>query len=220
MAEAPKSFALSPELHAYLVAHGTPPDPVLRDLIAETQALGGISLMQIAPEQGAFLTLIARLVGARRVVEVGTFTGYSALCLARGLAKGGQLLCCDISEEWTAIARRYWERAGVADRIELRLAPAADTLKSLPPDPVIDLAFIDADKGGYPLYYEELLARMRPGGLILVDNVLWMGKVADPGDAEEQTEMIRRFNEKVAEDERVDRVMLPIADGLTFARKR
>jgi caffeoyl-CoA O-methyltransferase len=220
MADAPKSFALSPELHAYLVAHGTPPDAVLRDLIQETKALGGISLMQIAPEQGAFLTLIARLIGAKRVVEVGTFTGYSALCLARGLGQGGQLLCCDISEEWTGIARRYWERAGVADRIELRIGPAAETLRGLPPDPVIDLAFIDADKGGYPVYYEELLARLRPGGLILVDNVLWMGKVADPTDAEEQTELIRRFNEKVAEDERVDRVMLPIADGLTFARKR
>ena len=220
MADAPKSFALSPELHAYLVAHGTPPDAVLRDLIAETKALGGISLMQIAPEQGAFLTLIARLLGAKRVVEVGTFTGYSALCLARGLGRGGQLLCCDISEDWTAIAKRYWQRAGVADRIELRIGPAADTLRSLPSDPVIDLAFIDADKGGYPVYYEELLARLRPGGLILVDNVLWMGKVADPADAEEQTELIRRFNEKVAEDERVDRVMLPIADGLTFARKR
>jgi caffeoyl-CoA O-methyltransferase len=220
MPDAPKSFALSPALHAYLVAHGTPPDAVLRDLIEETKALGGISLMQIAPEQGAFLTLIARLIGAKRVVEVGTFTGYSALCLARGLPKGGQLLCCDISEEWTAIARRYWERAGVADRVELRIGPAADTLRALPKDPVIDLAFIDADKGGYPVYYEELLARLRPGGLILVDNVLWMGKVADPTDAEEQTELIRRFNEKVAEDERVDRVMLPIADGLTFARKR
>ena len=220
MSDAPKSFALSPEVHAYLVAHGTPPDAVLRDLIAETKALGGVSLMQIAPEQGAFLTLITRLLGARRVVEVGTFTGYSALCIARGLPPEGQLICCDISEEWTGIAKRYWERAGVADRIELRIAPAADTLRGLPTDPILDLAFIDADKGGYSVYYEELLARLRPGGLILVDNVLWMGKVADPSDAGEQTELIRRFNEQIAEDERVDRVMLPIADGLTFARKR
>jgi caffeoyl-CoA O-methyltransferase len=220
MADEPKSFALSPEVHAYLVAHGTPPDAVLRDLIEETKQLGGISVMQIAPEQGAFLTLITRLLGAKRVVEVGTFTGYSALCIARGLPKGGHLLCCDVSEEWTAIAERYWERAGLADRIELRIAPAAETLRGLAKDPVIDLAFIDADKGGYPVYYEELLARLRPGGLILVDNVLWSGKVADPRDADEQTELIRRFNEMVAEDERVDRVMLPIADGLTFARKR
>ena len=220
MSDVPKSFALSPEVHAYLVAHGTPPDAVLRDLIEETKALGGVSRMQIAPEQGAFLTLMTRLLGARRVVEVGTFTGYSALCIARGLPPEGQLICCDISEEWTRIAKRYWERAGVADRIDLRIAPAADPLRGLPTDPILDLAFIDADKGGYPVYYEELLARLRPGGLILVDNVLWMGKVADPSDAGEQTELIRRFNEQIAEDERVDRVMLPIADGLTFARKR
>lgn len=220
MSDAPKSFALSPEIHAYLVAHGTPPDALQRELIAETKALGGISLMQIAPEQGAFLTLITRLLGARRAIEVGTFTGYSSLCIARGLPRDGQLLCCDVSEEWTSIAKRFWERAGVADRIELRIGPAARTLRSLPKDPVLDLAFIDADKGGYADYYEEILERLRPGGLILVDNVLWMGKVVDPTDADEATEHIRRFNEQVAEDERVDRVMLPIADGLTLARKR
>jgi caffeoyl-CoA O-methyltransferase len=220
MSDAPKSFALSPEIHAYLVAHGTPPDALQRELIAETKALGGISLMQIAPEQGAFLTLITRLLGARRAIEVGTFTGYSSLCIARGLPRDGQLLCCDVSEEWTSIAKRFWERAGVADRIELRIGPAARTLRSLPKDPVLDLAFIDADKGGYAVYYEEILERLRPGGLILVDNVLWMGKVVDPTDADEATEHIRRFNEQVAEDERVDRVMLPIADGLTLARKR
>lgn len=220
MSDAPKSFALSPEIHAYLVAHGTPPDALQRELIAETKALGGISLMQIAPEQGAFLTLITRLLGARRAVEVGTFTGYSSLCIARGLPRDGQLLCCDVSEEWTSVAKRFWERAGVADRIELRIGPAARTLRSLPKDPVLDLAFIDADKGGYAIYYEEILERLRPGGLILVDNVLWMGKVVDPNDADEATEHIRRFNEQVAEDERVDRVMLPIADGLTLARKR
>jgi caffeoyl-CoA O-methyltransferase len=220
MSDAPKSFALSPEIHAYLVAHGTPPDALQRELIAETKALGGISLMQIAPEQGAFLTLITRLLGARRAIEVGTFTGYSSLCIARGLPRDGQLLCCDVSEEWTSIAKRFWERAGVADRIELRIGPAARTLRSLPKDPVLDLAFIDADKGGYADYYEEILERLRPGGLILVDNVLWMGRVVDATDADEQTEHIRRFNEQVAEDERVDRVMLPIADGLTLARKR
>ena len=220
MADAPKSLSLSPEMHAYLVAHGTPPDAVQRDLIEETKALGPISIMQIAPEQGAFLTLIARLMGARRAIEVGTFTGYSALCIARGLGADGELLCCDVSEEWTAIAKRHWQRAGVADRIELRIAPAAETLRALPKEPAYDLAFIDADKAGYPVYYEEILERLRRGGLVLVDNVLWSGRVADPNDAEEQTELIRRFNEKLAEDERVDRVMLPIADGLTLARKR
>ena len=136
--------------------------------------------MQVAPEQGAFLTLLTRLVGARRAIEVGTFTGYSSLCIARGLPAGGELLCCDVSEEWTAVARRFWEKAGVADKIELRIAPAAETLRALPAREDWDLAFIDADKPGYPVYYEEILRRLRPGGLILADNVLWMGRVADP----------------------------------------
>jgi len=211
---------LTPELHAYLVAHGTPPDEVQRDLIAETDALGGIASMQIAPEQGAFMTLLARMLNARFAVEVGTFTGYSSLCIARGLAEAGRLLCCDVSEKWTSVARRYWERAGVADRIELRLAPALDTLCGLPREPTVDLAFIDADKGGYIAYWEELVPRMRPGGVLLVDNVLWSGKVADPDYDDEDTRYIRDFNDHVAADERVETVMLPIADGLTFARKR
>lgn len=220
MADQPKSFALSPALHEYIVSHGTPPDALQRELIEETKQLGGISLMQVAPEQGAFLTLLTRLMGARRAVEVGTFTGYSALCIARGLPADGHLLCCDTSEEWTAIGKRYWEKDGVADRIELVIAPAAETLRALPKEESIDLAFIDADKPGYPLYYEELLARLRPGGIILADNVLWMGRVVDPEVDDEQTEAIRSFNDLLADDVRVDRVMLPIADGLTFARKR
>jgi len=220
MADVPKSFHLSSEVHAYLVAHGSPPDALQRELIEETRRLGGISVMQIAPEQGALMTLLTRAVGARRAVEVGTFTGYSALCIARGLPEDGRLLCCDVSEEWTAIARRYWERAGVAHKIELRIGPAADTLRSLPETEAIDLAFIDADKGGYPVYYEELLRRLRPGGLILVDNVLWMGRVADPNADDEATGQIRAFNDLVAADARVEAVMLPVADGLTIARKR
>jgi caffeoyl-CoA O-methyltransferase len=220
VAEPPKSFSLSPEVHEYLVAHGTPPDAVARELIDETKTLGGISLMQVAPEQGAFLTVLTRLIGARRAVEIGTFTGYSSLCIARGLPEDGQLLCCDVSEEWTSVARRYWEKAGVADRIELVIAPAADTLRALPQEQSIDLAFIDADKSGYPVYYEEILARLRPGGVILVDNVLWLGRVADPDADDDQTRAIRSFNDQVAADDRVDRVMLPIADGLTLARKR
>jgi caffeoyl-CoA O-methyltransferase len=216
----PKSFHLSPAVHAYLLEHGSPPDAIQQELIEETRKLGGISLMQIAPEQGAFMTLLARAIGARRAVEVGTFTGYSALCIARGLPPDGRLLCCDVSEEWTAIGRRFWEKAGVADRIELRLGPAADTLAALPREPSFDLAFIDADKGGYPVYYEELLARLRPGGLVLVDNVLWFGRVADPEAADEQTALIRAFNDKVAADERVEAVMLAVGDGLTIARKR
>jgi caffeoyl-CoA O-methyltransferase len=215
----PKSFHLGPEIHDYLVAHGTPADPVLRDLAEETARLGSIAMMQIAPEQGAFMTLLARAIGARRVVEVGTFTGYSALCIARGLPEEGRLLACDVSEEWTKIATRYWERAGVAGRIELRLGPAIETLRSLPMEPRFDMGFIDADKPSYPAYYEEILARLRPGGLILVDNVLWFGRVVDPAADDPQTLAIRAFNDQVAADPRVDCVMLPVSDGLTLLRK-
>jgi caffeoyl-CoA O-methyltransferase len=217
---APKSFHLTPEIHAYLVAHGTPPDPVLRDLAEETTRLGPIAMMQIAPEQGAFMMLLARAIGAKRAVEVGTFTGYSALCIARGLPEEGQLLACDVSEEWTAIARRYWERAGVTKKIELRLGPAGSTLRALPLEPRFDLGFIDADKPSYPSYYEEILLRLRPGGLILVDNVLWFGRVADPAADDDQTRAIRAFNDAVAADPRVDCVMLAVSDGLTILRKR
>lgn len=220
MSQAPKSFHLSPAVHEYLVRHGSPPDAVQQELIEETRRLGGVSLMQIAPEQGAFLTLLTRAIGARRAVEVGTFTGYSALCIARGLPADGRLLCCDVSEEWTGIARRFWEKAGVADRIELRIGPAAETLAALPREPTFDLAFIDADKGGYRVYYEEILARLRPGGLILVDNVLWFGNVANPEAKDDATEHIRAFNAMAAADVRVEVVMLPVGDGLTIARKR
>jgi caffeoyl-CoA O-methyltransferase len=216
----PKSFFLSPEVHAYLVAHGTPPDPILAELAEETRKVGPLAMMQVAPEQGAFLTFLTRLIGARRAIEVGTFTGYSSLCIARGLPAGGELLCCDVSEEWTDVARRYWEKAGVADKIELRIAPAADTLRALPERADWDLAFIDADKPGYPVYYEEILRRLRPGGLILADNVLWMGRVADPSAQDPATAAIRAFNQLVARDERVDRVMIPLSDGLTLVRKR
>ncbi len=218
MPSEPKSFHLSSEIHAYLVEHGTPPDEIQRGLIEETQKLGGISMMQVAPEQGAFMTLLARASGARRAIEIGTFTGYSALCLARGLAEDGRLLCCDVSEEWTTIARRYWEKAGVAEKIELRIGPALETLRSLPEDRQFDLAFIDADKPGYLAYYEELLKRVRRGGLILVDNVLWMGRVLDPDARDEQTLAIRAFNDHIRSDDRVEAVMLPISDGLTLIR--
>lgn len=220
MSEKPKSLGVSFELHAYLVEHGTPPDSVQRELIEETKRLGGISIMQVAPEQGAFLSFFTRAIGARRALEVGTFTGYSSLCIARGLADGGRLVTCDTSEEWTSVARRYWEKAGVADRIELRLGPGAATLRALPQEPVYDLGFIDADKGGYPVYYEEILKRLRPNGVILVDNVLWSGRVADPEAQDEMTVAIRKFNDLVATDPRVECVMLPISDGLTLARKR
>jgi caffeoyl-CoA O-methyltransferase len=220
MADHPKSFFLTPELHRYLVDHGTPPDSLQEELIEETAKLGGIAMMQIAPEQGAFMTMLTRVIGARRAIEVGTFTGYSALCIARGLQAGGRLLCCDVSEEWTSIGRRFWEQDGVADRIELRLGPALDTLQTLPAEPAFDLAFIDADKQNYPNYYEEVLTRLRPNGVILVDNVLWGGRVIDPETDDADTKAIRAFNDRVASDDRVDTVMLPLGDGLTLARKR
>jgi caffeoyl-CoA O-methyltransferase len=218
--EGPKSFFLTKPVHDYLVAHAPPLDDVQRDLIAETEALGGISVMQIAPEQGAFMTLLTRLLGARNAIEVGTFTGYSALSIARGLPEDGTLLCCDVSEEWTAIARKYWERAGLDAKIELRIAPALDTLHSLPAVERFDLAFIDADKENYPNYYEEVLARLRPNGVILVDNTLWMGAVTDPNASDEQTNAIRAFNDAVAADDRVESSILTVGDGLTLIRKR
>jgi caffeoyl-CoA O-methyltransferase len=216
----PKSFQLSTEIHQYLLAHTEAVDDVQRWQIERTHELGRVAGMQISPEQGALLTMVTRLIGATSVVEVGTFTGYSSTCLARGLAPGGRLLCCDVSDEWTTIAREGWQRAGVDDRIELRLAPAADTLRSLPAEATIDLSFIDADKTGYLTYYEELLPRTRDNGLILVDNVLWGGRVIDPGTDDADTEAIRAFNDRVVADERVDTVMLPVADGLTMLRKR
>lgn len=217
----PKAFNLSPELHEYVLAHSTPVDEVARDLIAETHSnLPERSGMQIAPEQAAFLTIMTRALGARRAVEVGTFTGYSSLAIARGLADGGTLLCCDVSEEWTAIAQRYWKRAGVDDRIQLKLAPAIETLRALPQEAHLDLAFIDADKEGYVGYWDELAPRMRPDGLILVDNVLWSGRVTDASVDDANTVAIRAFNDHAAADDRVELVMLPIADGLTMARRR
>ena len=216
----PKSFFLSSEIHDYLIAHGQRPDAIQQSLIDATAALGPIAGMQIAPEQGALMTMLTQLVGARSAVEVGTFTGYSALCIARGLAPDGHLLCCDINEEWTAIGRRHWEQSGVADRIELVLAPAVETLSRLPDDATIDIAFIDADKTNYANYYEQIVRRVRPNGLILVDNVLWGGRVVDPSDTADDTEAIRAFNDLVAADSRVDVVMLPVSDGLTLVRRR
>ena len=218
MAE-PKGIGLTPELHEYLLAHGTRPDAVQQSLIDATGALGPIAQMQIAPEQGAFMTMLTRLLGVRFAVEVGTFTGYSSLAIARGLAPGGRLLCCDVSEEWTAIARTHWQQAGVADRIDLRIAPAIETLRALPAEPAIDLAFIDADKPSYAAYYDEILPRLSSNGVLLVDNVLWSGKVIDASVTDKDTVAIRAFNERVAADARVECVMLPISDGLTMIRR-
>jgi caffeoyl-CoA O-methyltransferase len=204
----------------YIVAHGTPPTEVQRRLIEETTKLGRASAMQISPDEGALITLLTRLVGARTAVEVGTFTGYSALAIAYGLPDDGHLLCCDVNEEWTAIGRRHWDEAGVGDKIELVIAPALETVQSLPATEHIDLAFIDADKPNYLNYANELIPRLRPNGLLLVDNVLWSGRVVDENDNDETLVAIRAVNDALAADDRVDVVMLAIRDGLTLARKR
>src|ERR1700722_2827332 len=216
-----RSWHLSQDLQDYLIAHASPPDEVLDGLAAETaRRFPGPSGMQIGPDQGALMTLLTRLTGVRSAVEVGTFTGYSAICIARGLAEGGKLTCCDVSEDWTSLAREYWQRAGLADRIELRLGPALDTLRALPPGPHLDLAFIDADKTGYVGYWDEIVPRIRPGGIILVDNTLQGGEVADPAVTSRQVTGMRAFNDHAAADARVDLVLLPVGDGLTLARRR
>ena len=219
-----KFTPLTDELHDYVVAHGAREDDVLRRLREETEErFTDIAVMQIAPDQGAMMRLLAEILGARRAIELGTVTGYSAICIARGLGEGGTLIACDVSDEWTEVARRYWTEAGVADRIDLRLGPALETLRELPAEEPFDFAFIDADKREYPDYYEECLRLVRPGGLILIDNVLAAGAVVDPkaGEGREaMVEAILRTNEIVAADERVDVAMLAVADGVTLARKR
>lgn len=174
--------------------------------------------MQIAPEQGEFLAMLTSMVGASFAVEVGTFTGYSALSIARSLAPGGRLLCCDVSKEWTAVAREHWALAGVTDRIDLRIAPGIKTLRALDAEPMVDLGFIDADKAGYIGYYEELVTRLAPNGVICVDNTLWSGAVADPTNLDSDTVALRAFNDYVAADPRTRQVIVPIGDGLTLIR--
>jgi caffeoyl-CoA O-methyltransferase len=216
-----RSEQLSVALHEYVEAHSTRPDEILMDLADETASrFGDDAGMQIGPDQGTFMTVLARLIGASRAVEVGTFTGYSAICVARGLSEGGQLLCCDISEEWTSVARRYFKRAGLEDRIELRLGPAAESLRELPDGTVFDFAFIDADKPGYVEYWDLIVPMIRPNGVILVDNTLSHGRVTDPAITDDNVEGIRRFNDHAGADDRVELVLLPIGDGLTLARKR
>ncbi len=205
----------------YLLAHSSAQDHVLARLAEETRRTFPDSAgMQISADEGALLTMLVRLTGARNAVEVGTFTGYSSICIARGLAEGGRLLACDVSGEWTGMAQRYWAEAGVEDRIELRLAPGVETLAALPVEPTIDFAFVDADKETYPTYYEELVSRLRPGGLVLLDNVLLGGRVFDDGEQGERVTVMRAVNDRVAADDRVDAVMLPLRDGVTVARRR
>ena len=216
-----KGLGVSQALLDYVAAHSSlHGDDVERRLIERTRALGPVAGMLIAPEQGAFMTLLARAVRARHAIEIGTFTGYSALALARGLPPDGTLLCLDISEEWTALAREFWREAGVAERITLQLGPAAETLAALPARAHFDLAFIDADKTGYENYLELLHPRLNDGALVLVDNVLWNGQVLDAADQSPDTVALRAFNNAVAKDPRWDCALLPFSDGLTLLRKR
>lgn len=214
------SIGLDPALQDYVVTHSTALDDVQQALVARTTDLGSPAGMQIGAEEAQLLTLLTRLTNARHAVEVGTFTGFSAIAIARGLAPGGKLLCCDVSQEWTSIGRAAWQEAGVADRIELRLAPAAETLAALPDEEYIDFAFIDADKESYWTYYSEIVPRMRRGGVIAADNVLWNGRVTDATPGEESTRLLKEFNAKVVGDERVDVVMLPVGDGVSLIYKR
>ncbi|WP_328476772.1 class I SAM-dependent methyltransferase [Actinoplanes sp. NBC_00393] len=211
---------IDPAVSDYLLEHCTPADEILRDLAEETYAKypPGDAGMQISHDEGQLLTMLVQLTGVRYAVEVGTFTGYSSICIARGLQPGGRLLACDVSEEWTGIARGYWERAGLTDRIDLRIAPAIETLRALDPDPVIDFGFVDADKTGYPDYYDELVPRLRSGGLLVFDNVLRGGGVLNPAGASDRA--VAGLNDRIVTDERVESVMLPVRDGVTLVRKR
>lgn len=216
-----KSYGLSDAEHRYLLDTTVREHPLLAELREETLAMP-MARMQIAPEQAQFMQMLVNLLGARRCIEVGVFTGYSALATAMALPDDGELLACDISEDYTAVARRYWERAGVAHKVDLRLAPALDTL-----DAVIaagergrfDFAFVDADKENYAQYYERCLTLLRTGGMVALDNALWDGRVADPGSDDEETRAIRAVNTRVGEDDRVECCLVPIGDGLLLARK-
>jgi caffeoyl-CoA O-methyltransferase len=217
-----RSVTMTDTLYRYLVDHSLRDHPVLAELREETAKLP-MAGMQIGPDQGQFMALLARLVGARRCVEIGVFTGYSSLAVALALPEDGRILACDVSEEWTTIAQRYWKKAGVEHKIDLRLGRATatlDTLISLEEAGRYDMAFIDADKGNYLAYYERCLILVRAGGLIVVDNTLWSGDVADPSNQKPDTVSLRAFNDALHHDDRIDLALLPVGDGVTLARKR
>ncbi len=214
-----KFTALTPELHRYIVEHGTRPDEVMV-AIEEASEKTAVPQMQTAPDQAALITLLVRAIGARRAVEVGTFTGYGALAIARGLPEDGKLTCCELDEEYAEIARKHLERAGVLDRVEIRVGPALETLLALPDGEPLDFAYIDADKIGYPDYYERCLELLRPGGLIMLDNVLLGGRVLDPPEGDESAQTMVELNKRIAADERVEIAMLAVSDGITLALKK
>ena len=216
-----KTIGLEGRLYDYYAAHAYREPEILKELREETARLGGLAQMQIGPEQGAFMAMLVKLMGAKRILEVGTFTGYSSLAMA--LTGDVRIIAADVSEEWTNVARKYWKKAGIADRIELRLGPAAETLEQLlkaGEASRFDLMFIDADKTSYDIYYESGLKLLRAGGVMLIDNVLWSGSVADPSIKDEDTAALRALNAKIMADARVDLVMVPICDGVTMARKK
>jgi predicted O-methyltransferase YrrM len=215
------SIGLDDTLRAYLISDGMREHPVLTRLREETQRMQRAS-MQVAPEEGALLAMLVRLLDARRVLEIGTFTGYSSTAMALAMGEGGRIVCCDLSTDWTDIARQAWTDAGVADRVDLRIGPAVETMDALLDEGAesgFDLAFIDADKPSYDAYYEGCLRLVRTGGVIAIDNTLWSGRVADPSVHDESTDAIRALNAKIAADERVEPVIVPVGDGLTLARR-
>lgn len=211
---------LTPELYRYMVERGARQDELLRRIERETAAMGDVAVMQIGPDEGALLTLLVRAQSARLAVEVGTFTGYGAVCIARGLAEGGRLFCCEIDEGYARTALANLDAAGLADAVEMRVGPALDTLKAMPAREEVDFAFIDADKSSYPAYYEELVTRLRPGGLMVLDNVLLGGRVLSPPADDEAARTMARLNDAIAADQRVDCAMVAVADGITLVRKR
>jgi len=216
------SIGLSDALSDYISGVGYRESDAQRGLREKTAPMSS-GVMQISPVQGAFMSVLVQAIGARLCVEVGTFTGYSALTVAAALPADGKLICCDVSEEWTDIGKPFWQQAGVADKIDLRIAPAAEPLDSLIADGMsgtVDFAFIDADKTGYAVYYEKLLTLLRPNGLIAIDNVLWGGAIIDDSDTSDDTVALRALNEMIAKDDRVEIAMTPIGDGLTLVRKR
>jgi caffeoyl-CoA O-methyltransferase len=218
--EEKRSFFLEDELLDYIMSHSAPADQVQEALIEETAELGWVARMQISVDQGNFLTMLVKTIRPKFAVEIGTFTGFSSISIARGLPENGSLLCCDASEKWTAIARTYWERAGLNEKIELVLAPAMETLNNLPEDTEIDFVFIDADKGNYKNYYEAVLSRLSNHGMIVIDNVLWSGRVIDENANDEDTHAIKDFNSHIRNDDRVTCTMLSIGDGVSLIQKK